>query len=73
MTYYTDGVVRRALAYMGYSTLQTNLFMDRAYPSDRTAMISDALAAGFDVEAAVRMESTPVDSKPITKQENRHE
>lgn len=51
MEQFTDGIVRRALAYMGYSTLQANLFMNRAYPHDRAMLVADAVAAGFNLDA----------------------
>lgn len=70
MTYYTDGVVRRALAYMGYSTMQANMFMARAYPADKVALITDAVQVGFDVNAAVRLESVPTDFGSIDKKDS---
>lgn len=46
MKYNTDDL-NRALAYMGYSTLQAQLSKARAYESDKLQVIQDALAAGM--------------------------
>lgn len=69
MKNYTDGVVKRALAHMGYSTMQANMFMARAYPSDKAALIADAVVVGFDVDAAMRLESVPTDFTSIEQKE----
>lgn len=44
---YSAEDLNRALAYMGYSTLQAKLFLARAYESDKIQVINDALSAGM--------------------------
>lgn len=46
MKYSTDDL-DRALAFMGYSTLQAQLFKARAYESDKLQVVRDALASGM--------------------------
>lgn len=60
METFTDGVVRRALAYMGYNTIQANMFLNRAYPHDKAMLVADAVAVGFDLDAARALDSAVV-------------
>lgn len=60
MEAFTDGVVRKALAYMGYSTLQANMFMATAYQSDKSMVVLDAAAAGFDLQQAIALDNAVV-------------
>lgn len=56
MKLYSDGIIDRALTYMGYSRTDQKMFKARAYGSDIRDLIEDAIAAGFDLEAAQRFE-----------------
>lgn len=71
MEYFTDGVVRRALAYMGYSTMQANMFMSRAYPYDKAMPVADAVAAGFVVDGTQALDGAVVRVDPTVEDPNK--
>lgn len=52
MIVYPDGVVERALVFMGYSTANVRRFMSTAMSIDKQAIVEDAIFLGFDVEQA---------------------
>lgn len=52
MTLYSDGVVERALVFMGYSTANVRRSMSTAMSIDKQAVVEDAQFLGFDAEQA---------------------
>ncbi len=52
MNVYSDGVVERALVFLGYSTANVRRFMSTAMSIDKQAAVEDAVFLGFDAEQA---------------------
>lgn len=67
MKQYSNGIINRALIYMGYSKTNQKMFLSRAYDSDIRELIEDAVAAGFDLESAQRFETEVEFSRNRTK------
>lgn len=70
MKQYSDGIIDRALTYMGYSRTNQRMFRSRAYDSDIRELIEDAVAAGFDLEAAQKFELEVEFSRNKTKKDD---
>lgn len=52
MNVYSDGVVERALVFLGYSTANVRRFMSTAMSIDKQAAVEVAVFLGFDAEQA---------------------
>lgn len=52
MNVYSDGVVERALVFLGCSTANVRRFMSTAMSIDKQAAVEDAVFLGFDAEQA---------------------
>lgn len=58
---YSVAVVKQALRYMGYDSQSAERFLVLSMDRDRTSIVEDAIAAGFDLERAIKLaEATEV-------------
>lgn len=52
---YSVAVVEQALRYMGYDSQASERFLVLSMDRDRVAIVEDAVAAGFDLQQAVKL------------------
>lgn len=58
---YSVAVVKQALRYMGYDSQSAERFLILSMDRDRTSIVEDAIAAGFDLDCAIKLaEATEV-------------